>query len=241
MSPAERKRIAYHECGHVLVAAALGQGGEVHRVSVVARGQGLGQATMAEEERVLFTYSDIAAQLAVAMGGMAAEEMAFGEASTAAEHDISRASALAREMVGRYGMSAEMGRLRVLSGDNGFLGADGTSMEAVSGPTMHSFDDEVRRLLSSAERTATEVLARHRIDLDAMAEALEEAETLDGLQLKRLLATVGPEMDLLSNGAPEPVTRTHKAAVRPTKAATGRPKKAPTTRKAAAKAKGPLA
>ena len=203
MTAEERKRIAFHESGHALVAAALGYHHQVQRVSVVARGTGLGQSVVTDEaERVLLTRGEMEAQLAMAMGGVAAEELCFGESSTTAEHDVDRANDVARQMVGRYGMSDQLGRLRVLSGPEGHLGG-GPALAAVSSQSLVEFDQEVRRLIATAERRAGEVLALHRFHLDALAERLEVEETLEGGALSSLLAPVRPEANLFG-GAPPP-------------------------------------
>ena len=205
MTAEERKRLAYHESGHALVASALGQAAQVHRVSIVARGRGLGHSMIAEEEeRVLLTQSEMSAQLTVAMGGMTAEQMYFGEPSTTAEDDIDRATQLARSMVGRYGMSAELGPLRVLSKEDGYLGGDGASIESVSGQTLQGFDSEVRRLLMTATHQAAEVLAAHRPPLERMAARLEEVETLEGPTLSGFLDAVRPEMGVATTGQAPP-------------------------------------
>ena len=190
MSPPERRRIAYHECGHAVVAAALGRGQDVARVSVVARGRGLGQSTMADSERVLLTQADMFATLATAMGGIAAEHLVLGDASTTADHDIGRANELAREMVGRYGMSSRMGWLRVLSASSGDYLSNGHGLEAVSGTTLAELDAEVRRLLAEAEAKAREALEANRSHLDSMVVRLEAAETLEGPALAESLSRV---------------------------------------------------
>lgn len=199
MTAEEHKRVAYHESGHALVAAALGQRSEVQRVSVVARGRGLGQSVVSDEaERVLLSTKQMAAQLSVAMGGIAAETISFGDSSTAAEHDVDRASEVAREMVGRYGMSTQVGRIRVLSKTGGYLGGDTVRVDSVSAQTMQEFDQEVKRLITAAENHATELLVAHRSHLEAMVEKLEAEETLEGAALEAMLSPVRPEMNLFS-------------------------------------------
>ncbi|MGI8686227.1 MAG: ATP-dependent metallopeptidase FtsH/Yme1/Tma family protein [Acidimicrobiales bacterium] len=192
MSPAERRRIAYHECGHAVVAAALGRRDDVARVSVVARGRGLGQSSIADSERVLLTTADMAADLATAMGGIAAEQLVLGDGSTTSDHDIGRANDLAREMVGRYGMSSRMGWLRVLSSGSGDYLSNGHGIEAVSGTTLAELDTEVRRLLNEAQATALEALTANRAHLESMVVRLEESETLEGAALAEALAGVAP-------------------------------------------------
>lgn len=196
MTAVERKRVAHHEAGHALVAAAVGQRSDSQRVSIVARGRGLGQSMVSDEaDRLVLSASEMQAQLMVAMGGIAAEQMAFGEPSTAAEHDIDRASELARLMVGRYGMSPQLGPLRVLSKADGYLGGE-FRLEQVSGQTVHEFDQEVKRLVVAAQEKATDTLVAHSAHLDRMVEALEVEETLEGAALELLLGPVRPEMNL---------------------------------------------
>ena len=117
---------------------------------------------------------------------------------------MEKATRLAVEMVGLYGMSAQMGRRRLLATSNGdgYLGADGdgTRLEAVSGQTMQEFDGEVKRLLEAAEHKAAEVLNFHREALERMAEALEVEETLEGSVLESFLAPARPEVNLLGGG-----------------------------------------
>jgi cell division protease FtsH len=204
MTAEERKRIAYHESGHALVTTNLGYRSQLHRVSIVARGRGLGQSMVSgEADRVLLTRSEIEAQLVIAMGGMAAEELYFGEASTAAQDDINRATRLALQTVGMYGMSAQVGRRRVLSTSDGFLGAadDDLRLEPVSGQTLQDFDAEVKRLMETAEQKAKDVLTQHRETLERLAEQLEEEETLEGQTLESLLSAAGPEASLFGSSA----------------------------------------
>ncbi|HUP70850.1 MAG TPA: AAA family ATPase [Acidimicrobiales bacterium] len=201
MTAEERKRIAHHESGHALVAVALGMYSEASRVSVVARGRGLGSSTMDDgSERVLRTVTELSAELAVALAGIAAEELSFGEASTSAEDDVDRASAIATEMAGRYGLAPGIGRRRLLTKNDGYLGG-GTSLEAVSGPTMAAFDEEVGRLLAEAEARAGEILAHHRDLLTTMADRLEVEETLEGPALEALTAPARPELSSFVFGA----------------------------------------
>jgi cell division protease FtsH len=188
MSPEERWRVAVHEAGHALAGAALGQGGQVDRVSIVSRGRSVAQTLDIEgADRVLHTVPELHATLARAVAGVAAEELVFGHSSTLAQEDIDRATDLAREMVGRYGMTDRMGRVRLLTRGEGYLG-DGVSPEMVSGATLADFDQEVKRLIGGAERTAGALFAEHRDRLEAMAEALEQAETLEGEALEEHLA-----------------------------------------------------
>jgi cell division protease FtsH len=199
LSGEERTRLAFHESGHAIVATAMGQRAEVPRVSIVARGRGLAQSNLsAEGEKALATTAELHAHLAVAMAGRAAEVLVLSTASTTAEDDIERATHLAREMVGLYGLSETLGPMRILSKEAGYLGGDGSVMDAVSALTMQSFDAEVRRLLVGATRAATQVLTKYRVELHTLAELLEVEETLEGAALETLLTGVEPSLELLS-------------------------------------------
>ncbi|HEV7679890.1 MAG TPA: ATP-dependent zinc metalloprotease FtsH [Candidatus Dormibacteraeota bacterium] len=204
MTTEERKRLAYHESGHALVAAALGRLSEVQRVSVIARGRGMGQTIVSTEaDRVLLTRGELEDQITVALGGTAAEEIRFGEPSTSAEDDIEKVSEIARQMVGRYGMSANMGALRFIGRDSDvFLGGEATGMVPISAETMQSFDTEVKRLVDAAKQRALDVLVYHQEHLERIAERLEELETLEGTELEMMLAPVRPEMNFVSAGVP---------------------------------------
>jgi len=191
MSEEERHRLAFHETGHILVAASLGHGAEDGRVSILPRGRGLGQSITSDEgERALFTVDQMLSQLTVAMAGIAAETLWFGQSSTTAEQDIDKATEVARQMVGRYGMSDEMGPVRLLSKFEGYLGSDASGLEVSSGETLQGFDREVRTLIRSARDTATQTLTRFRKEAEALAAKLEVEETLEGDSLEPFLMAV---------------------------------------------------
>ena len=201
----ERSRVAYHESGHVIVAAANGQVGDVHRVSILARGHTLGTASVrADAEAAVLTREQLTHRLVVHMAGAAAEEMVFGSPSTGAEKDFAAATALARDIVARYGMSPAIGRIRLSAPEvEEFLDAD-ADYGYISGQLQFEAETEIRRLLAEAERDAQRTLATHREALDALAHRLEAEETVEGPELEAMLAKVQPEIELLgafaSNG-----------------------------------------
>ena len=204
MNPQERRRIAFHEAGHALVGAAGGQAEEIQRVSIVARGQGLGAtAAGGDGDRVLLTSQECQAKLATAMAGIAAETLIFDDSSTTAADDIQRASTLAKEMVGVYGMSAALGPVRLLNHYEGFLDGQST-MEDISEHTLAAFDQEVKTLVSAAQQQATHLLQHNRHTLNEMAELLQQQETLEGPELVELLATVSPANGSLPSPASSP-------------------------------------
>jgi cell division protease FtsH len=216
LSPEERKRTAYHEAGHCVVAAASGQADSVHRVSILARSRSLGTTSMQDAERALLTQSELIGQLTVAMSGLAAEELVFGEPSTAAESDLEQATATARDIVARYGMNSRLGRARLVGkAADAFLGGE-LPMGSISGQTHRDVDAEIKQLLDDAETRSTELLEQHREVLDALAGRLEVEETLEGPDLEAALALVRPEVSLfggktLSAPAPRNARRVVKA------------------------------
>ncbi|HUP71093.1 MAG TPA: ATP-dependent zinc metalloprotease FtsH [Acidimicrobiales bacterium] len=190
ISDDEKARIATHEAGHAVVAAALGKATSLEKVSIIARGRGVGHLAMLSEDKSIFTRDDMEAQVTIAMAGIAAEEIVFGQPSTGAESDLGRATDIARDMAGRFGMS-RLGRVRVLHEQREvFLGRDYLSTRDVSQPTLEHLDAEVRRILDEEEAAAHAILSDNRDALDAVTAALVTHETLQGAELARALGGV---------------------------------------------------
>jgi cell division protease FtsH len=212
LTPEERKRAAYHESGHIVIAAAAGRTSDIHRVSILAQGHNIGTtAFRSDSEALMLTKTQLYDKLMVHMGGVAAEELVFGEASTGSEDDMRQASDLVRDIVARFGLS-DLGRLRLLAPDvDGFLDAD-VPLAALSGATHQEMDAEMRRLLADAERDATEVLIRQRATLELIATQLEQEETLEGADLELLLATGNADVELFGEAMPTK-TRRNRARV----------------------------
>jgi len=203
LSPAERERAAVHESGHAIVAAAVGRGADVNRISILTRGRGLGLTSVRlDSDSVLFTRDDLFDQLVVSFGGVAAEELALGQGSTGAEQDFEHATWLAREIAGRYGMSEALGRVRILAHDaDEFLGAT-LGLNQMSERLHEQFDAEVRLLLDEAEVRGKAIVEYNRTVLDAMVTTLLDSETLEGPALQAHLAPVAKP-----NGASKPRRR----------------------------------
>ncbi|HXA42457.1 MAG TPA: ATP-dependent zinc metalloprotease FtsH [Candidatus Solibacter sp.] len=189
MTDDERRRIAFHESGHAIVAAALGHGAQVTRVSVVAKGRGLGQMlTSGDADRALLTEGQMADELVMMLAGAASEQLHFGDSSTSVEDDIQKASELARQMVGRYGMSSTIGPVRLMGSELDFyLAGDTGALSSLAPDTMREFDLEIKRLTETARTRAAEVLRYHAKPLDRLAKALVQAENLEGSELEKLL------------------------------------------------------
>src|SRR4029079_14974922 len=149
MSPEDRRRTAYHEGGHALVGMLTEGADPVRKVSIIPRGLALG-VTFAAPETDRFNYREpeIHAKIRVALGGRAAEEIIFGETSTGAESDIQQLTEIARQMVGRWGMSRAIGPVAMLSRDG--AGPFLTGVPEVSSDTQRLVDEEVRRIVDES-------------------------------------------------------------------------------------------
>jgi cell division protease FtsH len=180
LSEEDRRRTAYHEAGHAIIGMVTAGADPVRKVSIIPRGQSLGVTFSAPDaDRFNFDERYLLAQIKVALGGRAAEEIVFGDMTTGAESDIGHLTRIARQMVGRWGMSRAIGPIAVIPLDgNPFLpGAQETSES-----TQRLVDEEVRRIVEAAHREALEVLRRHRDNLDSLVAALLEHETLGEAQ-----------------------------------------------------------
>ena len=174
MTPADRRRTAYHEGGHALVGMLTDGADPVRKISIIPRGQSLG-VTFATPDADRYSYSDreLRARIGVALGGRTAEEIVFGDVTTGAESDIQQLTQIARQMVGRWGMNPTIGPIAVLPPDAL------PHPNAVSAETQRLVDEEVRKLVATAHAEVTELLTEHRDKLDGLAHALLEHETLD--------------------------------------------------------------
>ncbi len=202
MTDDEKRLTAFHEAGHAIVGLRVPKHDPLHKVTIIPRGRALG-VTMALPERDRYSYSklELESKLAVMFGGRAAEEIVFGQenVTTGAGNDIKQATDMARRMVTEFGFSDKLGPLRYSDNqEEVFLGHSVTQHKNVSDATAKLIDDEVRRLVDEAEVKAREILVAHRGDLDAVAEALLEYETLSGEEVKALLEgrpIVRPDLD----------------------------------------------
>jgi cell division protease FtsH len=178
MSEADRRRTAYHEAGHAIVGMLTPGADPVRKVSIIPRGGALGVTFSApDSDRYSYLEPEIRAKIKSSLGGRAAEEVVFGEISTGAESDLDQLTGLARQMVGRWGMSPTVGPLALLPRD-GQGGPFGGGPE-LAPETQKLIDDEVRRVVSDAYREVLTLLAENRGRLDHLAQALLEHETLD--------------------------------------------------------------
>jgi cell division protease FtsH len=188
----ERKLTAYHEAGHALVGLSVPGVDPIHKVTIVPRGRALGITFfLPEKDRRNVTKQWLVGQLAMSYGGRVAEELVFGadKVTTGAYSDIQQATELARRMVTQFGMSDAVGPIAV--GDREaeiFLGREVVQRREVSERTAELVDTELKRLLGEAYERARTILTEHRDQLDALAAALLERETLDRDQVDLVLA-----------------------------------------------------
>ncbi|WP_084099603.1 ATP-dependent zinc metalloprotease FtsH [Demequina sp. NBRC 110051] len=192
MNDHDKTVTAYHEGGHALVAAAMNHTDPVTKVTILPRGRALGYTmVMPQEDRYSKTRNQLLDNLAYAMGGRIAEELVFGDPSTGASNDISQATDIARQMVTEYGMSTDIGSVR-LAGSSGevFMGRDMGHGRDYSEQNAAIVDREVRALMDNAMAEATKALQGNRALLDRLAEELLEKETLNETELAEIFADV---------------------------------------------------
>jgi cell division protease FtsH len=203
LSEKEQRITAYHEMGHALVGNFLEHTDPIHKITIVSRGQALGLTiSLPGEDRYLTTRTALLEQIAMTMGGRAAEEIIFNEITTGAANDIEKVTATAKAMVMRFGMSEKLGP-RVLGRDAGmpFLGRDMGNEPDYSEEVAREIDDEIRRIIEEGHALATKVLRDHIDDLHRISQILIERETIDKDQFERLIA--GEQEDAVFP-APEP-------------------------------------
>ena len=195
----EKERVSYHECGHACVACSLPHTDPVHKISIIPRGMGLGYTLhFPADERLLTTRTELFNRICCLLGGIAAEDLIYEEASTGAQNDLQRATDIARRMVTEFGMSESLGRVHYSRR------ADQVPRSAVR----RRYDS--RRTDAAADRpggegdhrragtTAAEILSARRPLLERMAKELLEVEVMDAAHLKRLLDgdTTGPRLSV---------------------------------------------
>ena len=222
MSDEEKTLTAYHEAGHAVVGLSVPKGIPVHKATIIPRGRALGMVKfLPEGDRYSMKFIEYTSQLTVAMGGRIAEELVFGKENitSGASGDIQQATAMARAMVTRLGFSDDLGT--VMYGDNQedvFLGMSMGRQNTISEATAQKIDAEVRRLVSHACDDARKILTDKRQQLEAVAQALLEFETLTGDEIKGLMAgqpLVRPTDDDGSKGSAGSAVPSTGRAVRP--------------------------
>ena len=170
LSPGERERTAFHESGHALLGMLTPGADPVRKISIIPRGQALGVTYQAPEaDRYGYSETYLRGRITGALGGRGAEEVIYGDVTTGAENDMEHARAIARQMVGRWGMSPAIGPVSVLpsSGQESSTGTDG-----VAPATRELIDTETRRIIGECYQQAVETLRGSRDRLDRLAHTL---------------------------------------------------------------------
>jgi cell division protease FtsH len=193
----EKKVVAYHEVGHAIVGHLMPGGTKVAKISIVPRGMSaLGYTLqLPTEERFLNSKEDLQGQIATLLGGRSAEEIVFGKITTGAANDLQRATDLAEQMVGTYGMSDTLGPLAYdKQGGGRFLGGNNNPRRSVSDATAQAIDHEVRGLVDKAHDDALSILRQNMGLLETIAQKILEKEVIEGDDLRQMLeASVLPE------------------------------------------------
>jgi cell division protease FtsH len=187
MSKEEKRLTAYHEGGHALVASVLEHSDPVHKISIIARGRTGGYTLkLPLDERRLQSKKAFLDDIAVSLGGYVAEEMVMGDVTTGPSNDLQVSSALAREMVTRYGMSDKFGPIAFEAGKGRAMFGDNVDGE-ISPELAKQIDEEVARIMREGYNRTKEVLSQYRTVLDAIAEKLVEVETLEQAEYEQIL------------------------------------------------------
>lgn len=183
----ERKMTAYHEAGHAVIAHLSPLADPVHRISIVSRGHALGfTLTPPEKDKLQTTKSELLDEMAVLLGGRAAEKLIFNELTAGASSDIDRATRIARAMVVEYGMS-DLGPMNFSPQYDMSYNRSWGEPQKISEELQKKVDDAVQQLIAQAEKNAAEILLKHKKVLEAVSEKLLEVETLDGDEFEALM------------------------------------------------------
>lgn len=189
LSEAEKRRVAYHESGHAVVAKYVPTGEPVHKISIIPHGgAALGYTLqLPVEEKFLSTEQELKDRIAILLGGRVAEETVLGDMSSGAQNDLEKASEMARAMVCELGMSRKLGPLTYGKRQKlQFLPTEGMEERNFSDDTASLIDTEVRELVEEGYRRAKDILASHRVVLDVLAKHLQEREVLNGEEVVRI-------------------------------------------------------
>lgn len=187
ISETERKLTAYHEAGHAIVMKALPNSDPVHQITIIPRGMAGGfTMSLPENEKFFMTKGDMINMIKHLLGGRVAEELKLDDISTGASNDLERATAIARQMITKYGFSAKLGPVSFSSNDEVFLGKDLSTRQNYSEETASEIDAEIKHILESCYEATTNILKENDEAFERVAQALLLIETLDGDQFNDL-------------------------------------------------------
>ena len=204
-----KKLVAYHESGHAIIGLFLENAQVVQKVTIIPRGQAGGYNLMTpKEEKMMHTKNDLLDTITSYMGGRTAEELFFDDITTGASNDIQNATNIAKDMVTLYGMS-DLGPIKYNAGnENVFLGRDYNQPNNVSGEVAYEIDQEVRKIINTCHTKARQIIEAHKTELETIAHALMEYETLTAEQIQRVVKGEDISADFKYEGkeSSEPVT-----------------------------------
>ena len=187
ISESERKLTAYHEAGHAIVMKAIPNSDPVHQITIIPRGMAGGfTMSLPEDEKFFMTKGDMVNMIKHLLGGRVAEELKLEDISTGASNDLERATAIARQMITKYGFSSKLGPVSFSSNDEVFLGKDFSTRQNYSEETASEIDAEIKHILESCYKATTEILKENDEAFERVAQALLLIETLDGDQFNDL-------------------------------------------------------
>ena len=215
MTEDEKKMTAYHEAGHAIVAVHEPASDPIHKATIIPRGRALGMVMrLPERDNYSYHRDKMHANLSVSMGGRVAEEMIFGydKVSSGASGDIQYATDLAKNMVTKWGMSDKLGPLMYEQSQEGYLGMGQTVRTMAGGDTNKMIDAEIKDLVEASYKRATEILTENKDELEALAQALLEYETLSGDEITELLETGKVDRPDEPSG-PAPAVPTHGSSI----------------------------
>ena len=199
ISDKDKKITAYHEAGHAIAAKLVCPNESVHQISIIPAGRAAGvTVTLPKEDLNHLTKNEMEAQIVMLLGGRCAEALIIGDVSTGASNDIERATALARNMVTRYGMSDLLGPI-VYGNDQEsvFLGRDFSSSQSYSDKTASDIDTEIQRIVKAAYAKVEEILKEHMDKLHFVANFLFKNEVMEADQFEAAMATENPDMEAI--------------------------------------------
>ena len=206
ISDKEKEITAYHEAGHAIVGALLPEADPVHKITIIPRGQALGVTmSLPTEDRFMMSRGQLKAQLAMMLGGRAAERVIFDEITTGASNDLERVTRTARQMVTRFGMSEKLGPLTLgHAQEQVFMGRDLHAQPDYSDEIAFQIDKEIRRIVDESYDTAEDLLVRNRRLLDKLAKGLIEYETVDAKHLAQLVEEYAVDKVPAESAIPNP-------------------------------------
>ena len=189
LSPAEREAVAYHECGHAIMAYYLPKADPLTKLTIIPHGMAMGVTEQTpRDDQYSYTESYLKDRIKVMLGGRSAEKLIYGEVSTGAQNDLKEATTLIRKMIGQWGMSEKIGPLGLSIGEEHvFLGREMGLPREFSEKTAELIDAEIQAQLMALEKATLNFLTEHRSQLEALAKAVLKQETLSAEEVDEIL------------------------------------------------------